>query len=222
LASNLINRRRSVNSTKANTEVCPFGWFVVLITIAVFVRAPVSAQQATPNVTLDVPPASLCTVEAPSFEELNAIVRSPAYAIPQTARTPGVVPEGMPADETVEAAITRTIRELVGCYNAGELLRSYGLYTGDYLNRLFNRQGGFSRAVYDSYATPEPVSDPSKHTAILEIKDIRTFEDGSAGATVTLRYAGVPVPKTFFMQFVRDGDHWLIADILGEISFSLP
>jgi hypothetical protein len=172
--------------------------------------------------TPDVPPGSLCTIEAPSLHELNAaILTPPAGASPVPMRTPGTVPEGVPADAKTMAAITAVVQELVGCYNAGELLRAYGLYTDDYLYRLFNRQGGFTRASYDSYATPEPESNPSRHTAILSISDVRLLEDGTAGATVTLRYASIPVRKTFFFTFVREGDYWLIDGILGEISFSV-
>lgn len=180
-----------------------------------------AAAQATP--TPDVPPAVLCTVEAPSFKRLNEIVQAPMPdASPVATRTPGVVPEGEPADTETTAAVTAVVRELVGCYNAGELLRAYGLYTDQYLRRLFNRQGGFSHDIYDSLATPEPAADTSKHTAILEIKDVRKLDDGTVGATVTMRYTSIPMPKTFFFTFVWTGERWLIAGILGEISFSVP
>lgn len=185
------------------------------------VAPAVAAREATP--VPDVPPASLCTVAAPSFEALNAaILRPPTGASPVPSRTPGTVPEGTPADPRTVAAVTAVVRELVGCYNSGELLRAYGLYTDDYLYRLFNRQGGFDRAAYDSYATPQPEADPGRHTAILAIEDVRALGDGKAGATVTLRYASIPMPKTFFFTFVRVEERWLIDGILGEISFSVP
>jgi hypothetical protein len=154
---------------------------------------------------------------------LNAIVATPlAEGTPAIARTPGVVPEGTPADLDTSDAITATIRELVACFNAGEPLRSYGLYTAPYLNRLFNRQGGFSQLVYDSLATPQPTDDPSTHTAILSISEIRILEDGSAGANVTLQYSSIPMPKNFYFSFEWNGDRWMISGILGEISFSVP
>jgi ketosteroid isomerase-like protein len=210
---------------RADTRVGPYRRrFVVAIAALVigqFGVMFVSASDATP--TADVPPAALCTAQAPSFERLNEIVASPvAEGTPKAVRTPGVVPEGTPADAETVAAVTAVVQELVGCYNAGDLLRSYGLYTDEYLHRLFSPQGGFTRAAYDSLATPEPAADPGKHTAILAIKDVRVLDDGTVGATVTLRYAGVPVPKSFFFTFVRTGDRWLISGILGEISFSVP
>jgi hypothetical protein len=177
------------------------------------------AEGATP--TPDVPAAGLCIATAPSFDRLNAAILDNDGATPEPQRTPGVVPAGTPASTDIAAAVTATVRELVACFNAGAPLRAYGLYTDAYLHRLFARQGPFSRASYDGYATPEPEPDVAKHTAILAIRDIRVFADGSAGATVTLHYASIPVPKTFFFTFVRNGDGWLIDDILGELGFSV-
>jgi hypothetical protein len=162
-------------------------------------------------------------VGAPSLEALNAAILTPAAgASPVAARTPGVVPEGVPADAETVAAVTAVVRVLIGCYNAGEPLRTFALFTDAYLFRLFNRQGGFTRDSYDSYATPEPASDPSERTAILEIGDVRVLEDGTVGTTVVLRYATVPMAKSFFFTFRRVDDRWLIDGILGEISFSVP
>jgi hypothetical protein len=173
--------------------------------------------------TPDAVSPALCTVEAPSFDELNHVIAATPFAgTPEAERTPGIVPDGTPAPPEVTEAITSTIRELVGCFNSGELLRAFGLYTPAYLHRLFERQGGFSRAVYDSYATPEPLADSGDWTAILAIEDARIFDDRTAGATVTLLYASVPIPKRFFITLEWNGERWLIADILGEITFSVP
>lgn len=181
------------------------------------------ALEAPGSPTPDVPAASLCLVTAPSFERLNAVVNAtPAAGTPVATPTPGIVPAGAPADPATVAGIMATVRELAGCFNAGEPLRAFGLYTDGYLNALFNRQGGFTRVVYDSYATPEPEADITRHTAVLAITEVRVFADGSAGATVTIRYASIPMPKTFYMSFAWNGVRWLISDVLGEISFSVP
>lgn len=202
----------------------PLRFFRCVVLLGVLVISTTragGAQEAPPSPTPDTPPAELCTADAPTFAALNAAILGGGDATPEPQRTPGVVAAGMPADSATAAAVIATVRGLVACFNAGTPLRAYGLYTKAYLHRLFARQGSFSRASYDSYATPEPESDPGKHTVILAIRDIRTFPDGTAGATVTLHYASIPVPKTFFFAFVRGGDDWLIDNILGEISFSV-
>lgn len=176
--------------------------------------------------TPDAPPAELCTTAPLAFDDLNVIIEAGA-ATPVAGPTPsqagrdGVVPAGTPAPPDVEDGIRAVVREYVACQNAGELLRAYALYTDDYLARLFIRQGVWARAAYDGLATPMP-NDDREPTAILDIRAVRVLPDGRVGATVTITYASIPMPKTFFFTFVPDGDGWKIDDILGEISFSVP
>jgi hypothetical protein len=148
-------------------------------------------------------------------------ISAAAEASPPPNRTPGPVPEGRPADAATIAGITATVRELVACFNAGEPLRAYALHTDADLARIFAQQGPPTQAGYEMLATPEPMP-PDKQIAILAIRDVRRLDDGSAGATVTLLYPHIPVPKTFFLIFVQAGDRWLIDGVLGEIAFSVP
>lgn len=210
-------------SAGADTAGCRGRVWLAIASALIVVLTSDSTARAWMTPTPDVPPATVCAVEAPSLERLNEIILAPAAsASPVATRTPGVVPEGKPAGAETIAAVTSVVRELVACYNAGELLRSYGLYTDAHLRRLFARQGGFTRAQYGGLATPQPAADPAEWTAIIEIADVRMLADGSVGATVTMRYASIPMPKAFFFTFVWTGDRWLIDGILGEISFSVP
>jgi hypothetical protein len=197
----------------------PLRWIALTLGwAAIFVTQGVAAQDATP--TAGVPPPELCQATPPNFEELRAILADP-LASPSAVWTPGTMPEGRPADPETIAGITATLRELVACFNADEVLRAYGLYTDDYLQRIFSTQDPLTQGVYDALATPDPV-DPDERSAILAIEDVRVFDDGTVGANVTIRYALIPVPKRFFFTFVRDGERWLIDGALGEISFSVP
>ena len=45
---------------------------------------------------------------------------------------------------------------------------------------------------------------------------------GAIGATVTVSYPSVPMPKRFFFFFTQTDGRLLIDGILGEISFSVP
>jgi hypothetical protein len=202
--------------TRARHAV-PLHWIVVAIAgTAILVTRGVAAQDATP--TPDVPPPELCRATPRTFDELNAVLATPV-AIPAADPTP--IPEGRPTDPETIAGISATLRELVACFNADDVLRAYGLYTDRYLRRIFSTQDPLTQAAYDAFAPPHPV-DPDERSAILAIADERLFDDGSAGAYVTIRYAVIPVPKTFFFTFVRVGDRWLIDGALGEISFSVP
>jgi hypothetical protein len=180
-----------------------------------------SPALATPTAspTPDAPLPELCQVAPRSLDELNEIVATPS----SRSGTPvtDVVPEGDPADPETAGEVVAVVREFVACQNAGELFRVYGLYTEDYLRDLFWRQPPMSQADYDALATPLPAPEGARAT-ILEITDIRVFPDGRAGATVTIRYAVIPMPKLFYFSLVPVGDRWMIDDILGEITFSLP
>jgi hypothetical protein len=195
----------------------PSRWIVPwLVGAATAVTPGVAAQDATP--TPDIPPPELCRATPRTSDELNAVLATPV-AIHAADPTP--IPEGRPAAPETIAGITATLRELVACFNAGDVLRAYGLYTNDYLRRIYSTQDPLTRAAYDALTTPYP-TDRDERSAILAIEDVRLFDDGSAGAYVTIRYALIPVPKTFFFTFVRSGDRWLIDGALGEISFSVP
>jgi hypothetical protein len=191
---------------------------LILSVSAILVTQGVAAQDASP--APDVPPPELCQGKPPTYDDLVAILATP-LATPATDRVPTPIPKGTPADPETIASITVTLRELVACFNAGEVLRAYGLYTPGYLRRVLANQDPLTQAAYDALATPYP-PDADERSAILSIEDVRLFDDGTAGANVTIRYALIPVPKTFFFTFVREGDRWLIDGALGEISFSVP
>jgi hypothetical protein len=197
----------------------PLQFAVGALLVATILASPrAAAQDASP--TPDAPPPELCTVDSRSLEDLNKIsAATPSISVP--TRTPGTIPKGIPADAETMVGITATVRELVACFNAGELLRAYGLYTDSYLQRLFGRQDPLSASAYSSLATPEP-EPVDKRAAILDLRDVRVLDDGSVGATVTIKYAVVPIPKSFFFTFVRRDGRWWIDGILGEISFSVP
>jgi hypothetical protein len=193
------------------------------VVVALLLLLPATPVVAiTPVPTPDAPPPALCRAAPRSLADLNELIATPVAArSPAIPRPRDVVPEGSPADPATVAGVTVTVRELVACFNAGELLRAYGLYTDSYLHRLLARQDPLTQVAYDALATPMP-EPPASRAAILAIRDVRLLPDGTAGATVTIRYAVVPMPKTFFFTFARTSDRWLIADILGEISFSVP
>ena len=194
---------------------------ILLLLLGLLLAAPVAASgtPTPPTPTPDAPPPEICQVAPRSLEELNAIVAIPAVR----SGTPvtDVVSEGSPADSETAAAVVAIVREFVACQNAGELFRVYGLYTEEYLRDLFWRQPPMSETDYAALSTPQP-GPPDARATILDITDIRVFPDGHAGATVTLRFAVIPMPKLFYFSLVPSGDGWLIDDILGEITFSLP
>jgi hypothetical protein len=186
-----------------------------LLVLAPFLTVSIARAEATP--TPETPDPSLCTVAPRSFAEIQQTMATPQAATPIASPNPALSPVS-PEDA---AAVSDVVRELVACFNAGEPLRVYGLYTDAYLRHLLSIQGVPNQAGYAAWATPEPL-DPDKYVQILAIRDISDLLNGGVRAVVTLRYAGVPVPKTFAFDFAKTADGWRIDALLGEIDFSLP
>jgi hypothetical protein len=152
--------------------------------------------------------------------EIASLLSATDIATPAATTGGQTLSKGTPVDDPTAALMEQTIREWLACQNAGEPLRAWSLFSDGYLYRLLSRQGGLTRAGYDALATPAPATD---RIAILQtIRGQRMLEDGRLGATVTITYPSVPMPKTFFFYFVRDNNRLLIDGILGEISFSVP
>ena len=190
---------------------------VAAVMVGMALAGPVAAED--PHFP-EAPDPAGCTVEPIPLEELNSSIATPIPATPAPGRG-AVVPAGTPATADEAQVILETVRTLVACYNAGELLRSYALYTPEYLHHLFARQGPYAEVSYLSLATPMP-AEADERVQILDIADQRRLPDGRLAANVVLRYQVIPMPKRFLMTFVETPEGWRIDDILGEISFSVP
>jgi hypothetical protein len=116
-------------------------------------------------------------------------------------------------------AMERLVHLWLACQNAGEPLRAWSLFSDGYLYRLLSRQGDLAGEVYRALATPTPAAEA---TVVSAIEDERLLPDGRYGATVTLEYPSVPMPKRFFFFFTAINGRLVIDGILGEISFSVP
>jgi hypothetical protein len=164
--------------------------------------------------------AGACDIPPRSMAEIASLLSATDMATPAATTAGHTLPEGTPVDDPTATLMEQTVREWLACQNAGEPLRASSLFSDGYLYRLLSRQGGLTPAGYDALATPEPATD---RIAILQaIRGQRMLPDGRYGATVTITYPSVPMPKTFFFYFIRIDGRLLIDGILGEISFSVP
>jgi hypothetical protein len=183
----------------------------------VVVRGGQPGDGGAPTATPDAPPAALCVVAPPPYAHLATAAAAP----PPPTPTPGLQPDGPSAPADVALAVGALTRELIACYNAGDQLRAYGLFTDPYLARVFGRQAGFTETAYSELATPRPDAS-DEPTRIVEIGAPEVIGDDRVGYTLVLAYDSVPMPKRFWVEAVLVGDRWLIDDLRGEISFSVP
>jgi hypothetical protein len=145
----------------------------------------------------------------------NSTIATPA------ATTAGqTLPAGEPVAAETAAEMEQVVQMWLACQNAGEPLRAWSLFSDGYLFRLLSRQGGVSDESYRALATPAPVA--AEAAVVLAIEGERLLPDGRYGATVTVSYPSVPMPKRFFFFLAQVDGRLLIDGILGEISFSVP
>ena len=168
------------------------------------------AQSATPSqaVACDAPPRSTASIAA-------LLARDIATPAATTGGT--TLPEGPATDPAFAAEMEGLVRRWLDCQNAGEPLRAWALFSDGYLHRLLSRTGD---VVDSSLATPTPIT--GEAATLVAIEGERVLPDGRFGATVTIAYPSVPMPKRFFFYFTEEDGRLLIDGILGEISFSVP
>jgi hypothetical protein len=176
----------------------------------------VSRAQASP----EAPSAEACIVAPRTRQEIAALLTDPSTATPAATTAGQTLPAGEQVAAETAAAMDQTVQMWLACQNAGESLRAWSLFSDGYLIRLLSRQGGLSSEAYRELATPAPVA--VEAAAVLAIEGERLLPDGRFGATVTVSYPSVPMPKRFFFYFIESGGRLVIDGILGEISFSVP
>ena len=187
-----------------------------LVVVWVCTAGPVSSAPATPT-SVSTPG---CDVPPRTPDEITALLARADVATPAATTDGQTLPQGVPADVSIAAAMKRIANLWLACQNAGEPLRAWSLFSDGYLYRLISRQGGWSGEAYRALATPAPVADEA--AVMLAIEGERLLPDGRYGAMVTIEYPSVPMPKTFFFFFTENDGRLLIDGILGEISFSVP
>ena len=161
------------------------------------------------------PTAESCQAEPVAPEQLTRLLATPTAATPVVS---GSVPAGAPADEDVTLLVQQVIVEVFACFNAGERLRAYALYSDGYLRHIL---AGEDRASLAHQATPQPL-EFENWTAIVDIRDVRLLADGRVYATVILDPGLIPVQKIFGFFLIDEGGRWLVDDVLDELEFSLP
>jgi len=181
---------------------------------------PGGAVEAGTQSSPEALPAEVCVIAPRTLQEIVVLLADPDTATPAATTAGQTLPAGEPIAAATTAAIEQVVQTWLACQNAGEPLRAWSLFSDGYLYRLLSRQGGVSGDAYRALATPAPVA--AEAALVLAVEGERLLPDGRFGATVTVRYPSVPMPKRFFFYFTQVDGRLLIDGILGEISFSVP
>jgi len=165
-------------------------------------------------------PVQHCIVAPRTRQQIAVLLADPDIATPAATTAGQTLPAGEPVAGETAAAMEQVVQMWLACQNAGEPLRAWSLFSDGYLFRLLSRQSGLTGEAYRELATPAPVA--SEAAVVLAIEGERLLPDGRYGATVTVSYPSVPMPKRFFFFFTQVDGRLLIDGIFGEISFSVP
>ena len=185
--------------------------------------APVAAQDATPGAGAAAfpitPDPADCRVAPRSPDELLALWYAPDGSPVAAAVTPAAaaataltIPVGPPADEATVAGVVSTVREVFGCFAAGDFRRATALFTDD-LARGFGPESGTTEEEARAFleATPEPGVE-GEAGEIVAVTDVMELGEGRVGAFVVTREAGQL--DTVYAIFEGQGDRWLADTIV--------
>jgi hypothetical protein len=163
-------------------------------------QTPTAANFVTPD------PAE-CSATPRTLDALRALAATPdvaaADALLTAILTPGLdIPEGQPADAATAEAIRATFRQMTACFNAGNDLAAYALWTDDALRQI----------QVEPPATDAVQAVPAEKQTAVRVTEVRLLPDGRVVAMREERSAGSTTAVA--QVLVRQGDRFLIDETL--------
>lgn len=190
---------------------------------ALLIIGPALAQDGTPtpdepeNQRLIAPEE--CVAEPRTFEEIAAILDIDGEGIAQPAATQITPPLGEMVDVGTDVAIKEAAREVLACFNAGDIPRAAGLMTENGIKRSYwgltidaeNRELARTRIA----ATPEPRIAEAL-IRLNAVTDASTLPDGRVAAFVIINEPLLPPagPETLLFIFANEDGQWKVDDYI--------
>ena len=219
---------------------------VVLCSLVVASSARAMAQQdATPAAGI-VPDPSECQVEPRAFEDLIALwfpggtpmaatpegspvdVDGTALDVNEEGTPVGAVidiPVGEPADAETIDAVTATVREVFACFNGGNFLAAYTLFSDDLIRSFGTDLEGLSADQVQEFlgSVGEPAPEDQWLT-LVAITNVVVMDDGRVGAIVTSVDPSVDPEgmETALVIFVEQNGRWLVDEIIEQAVGTAP
>lgn len=189
---------------------------------ALLLAGPVLAQDdatPTPGENSRQISASECVAEPRSFDDLVAILDLNGAGIPQPAATTITPPLGEIVDSATDIAIKETAREVLACFNAGDIPRAAGLMTDNGVKRAYwgltiddeNRELARTRLQAAAEARI-----PEVYVRLITITDASFLPDGRVAAFVIINEPLLPPngPETLLFTFANEDGKWKVDDYI--------
>lgn len=188
---------------------------------AMLLTGPALAQESTPDTgeadSLRLVAPEECTIEPRTYEEVATILNLAGEGVPQPPTTQINAPLGEITDLATAVAVEEAAREVLACFNAGDILRASAAMTDNGVIRAYwgltidaeNRQLATERIP----AAPEPRA-ADFLTRLMTVTDVSTLPDGRVAAFVVFNEPLLPPPGPESLLFIfanQDGE-WLVDD----------
>jgi hypothetical protein len=189
---------------------------------ALMLAAPVMAQDGTPTPSTDSTrnvDASECMVEARAYDDIAAILDLNGAGIPQPPATTITPPLGTVVDAETDAAVKDIARQVLACFNAGDIPGAAALMTDNGVKRSYwgltideeNRELARTRLAGAAEPRAEEV-----YIRLITITDASTLPDGRVAAFVILNEPLLPPngPETLLFIFANEDGTWRVDDYI--------
>ena len=187
---------------------------------ALLVTGPVLAQEGTPEEGAENPrlvAPSECVAEPRAYDDIATILALDGEGVPPPAMTQIRPPLGDIADVKTSISIKEAARQILACFNAGDIPRAAGLMTENGVRRAYwgltidpeNRALARTRIA----APPEPRTEDAL-VRLITVTDVSVLPDGRIAAFVVLNEPLLPPsgPETLLFVFANQDGHWLVDD----------
>jgi hypothetical protein len=188
---------------------------------ALLVTSPVLAQEGTPeadgaeNPRLVAP--SECVAKPRAYEDIATVLALDSEGVPPPAMTQITPPLGDIADVETSISIKEAARQVLACFNAGDIPRAAGLMTENGVRRAYwgltideeNRQLARTRITAPPKARTEEAL-----VRLITVTDVSLLPDGRIAAFVVLNEPLLPPsgPETLLFIFANENGQWLVDD----------
>jgi hypothetical protein len=190
---------------------------------ALLVAAPVLAQDGTPTPSEDesarIPLPAECVANPVPYDQIASILQLTGQGIPQPPYMEVKPPLGTVVDPTTEQQIKDVVRQIVACFNAGDIPRAAALMTENGIKRsywgLTVDEENRTLAQQRINATPEPRA-PEFYDRLIAVTDASFLPDGRVAAFVVLNEPLLPPPgpETLLFVFANDNGQWKLDDFV--------
>jgi hypothetical protein len=155
--------------------------------------------------------------EPRDFDDIATILNLDGEGVPAPAMTQITPPLGQIADVATTISIKEAARQVLACFNAGDIPRAAGLMTESGVRRAYwgltidteNRELARTRIA----APPEPRAEDAL-VRLITVTDVSVLPDERITAFVVLNEPLLPPagPETLLFVFANQDGQWLVDD----------